>query len=83
MDIQLLLRLDRMMPPRLLTLQADFAAAKRLLDQGLIEASHQMRITKSGIGLNAMLVKVITAKGSLAIAQEKARSHSPVKQTIA
>ncbi|MFM9927222.1 hypothetical protein VLK31_29865 [Variovorax sp. H27-G14] len=76
MDIQLLLRLDRMAPPRLLTLQADFAAAKRLLDEGLIEASHQMRSTKSGIGLHTMLVRVITAKGQLAVAQEKARPHT-------
>lgn len=75
MDIQLLLWLDRMLPPRLLTLQADFAAAKRLLDDGFIEASHQMQSSKSGIGLRAILVKVITEKGSLAIAQEKARPH--------
>lgn len=34
MDIQLFLRLDRRTPPRLLTLQAEFAAAKRLLDEG-------------------------------------------------
>lgn len=75
MDIQLLLRLDCMTPPRLLTAKVDFVAAKRLLDEGLIEASHQMRCTKSGVGLHAMLVRVITAKGSLAIAQEKARSY--------
>ncbi|WP_454902815.1 hypothetical protein [Variovorax gossypii] len=79
MDIQLLMRLDRMLPPRILTLQADFAGAKRLLDEGFIEASHQMRSDKTGIGLHAMLVRVITAKGSLAIAQEKARSR--IKQT--
>jgi hypothetical protein len=78
MDIQLLLRLDSMTPPRLLTTKADFVAAKRLLDEGLIEASHQMRSTSSRVGLHAMLVRVITEKGSLAIAQEKARSH--VKQ---
>lgn len=76
MDIQLLLRLDRMTPPRVLTLQADFAAAKRLRDEGLIEASHQMRSTGSGVELHTMLVKVITAKGSLAVAQEKARLHA-------
>lgn len=63
MDIQLLVRLDRMLPPRILTLQADFAAAKRLLDDGFIEASHEMQSTRSGIGLHAMVVKVITAKG--------------------
>jgi|UniRef100_UPI000D33415C hypothetical protein len=74
MDIQLLMRLDRMMPPRLLTLQADFAAARRLLDAGFIEASHQMRSSERGISVHAMLVQAITAKGSLAIAQEKARS---------
>ncbi|MEZ2299944.1 hypothetical protein [Variovorax sp. RCC_210] len=81
MDIQLLMRLDRMLPPRILTLQADFAAAKRLHDDGFIEASPQMHSTKSGIGLHAMLVKVITAKGSLAVAQEKARSD--IKQKCA
>jgi hypothetical protein len=40
-----------------------------------------MHSTKSGIGLHAMLVKVITAKGSLAVAQEKARSD--IKQKCA
>ena len=81
MDIQLLLRLDRMMPPRLLTLQADFAPAKRLMDDGFIEASHQMRSTQSGIGLHAILVRVITTKGRLAIAQNKASSLT--KPTVA
>jgi hypothetical protein len=42
----------------------------------MIEASHQMRIAKSRVGLQAMLVKVITAKGSLAVAQEKARFNT-------
>jgi hypothetical protein len=81
MDIQLLLRLDRMAPPRLLTLHADFAAAKRLLDEGLIEASHQMRSTKSRVVLHAMLVGVITAKGRSVIAGEQTRS--PIKKISA
>jgi len=75
MDIQLLMHLYRRRPPRMLTLQADFAGAKRLLDEGFIEASHHMRSAKTGVGLHAMLVKVTTAKGHLADAQEKSPSH--------
>ncbi|MEZ2298481.1 hypothetical protein [Variovorax sp. RCC_210] len=75
MDIQLLMRLDRMTPPRVLTSRADLAAAEELLNKGLIEASHQTRFTKSGAAKQAILVKVITEKGRLAVAQEKTRPH--------
>jgi hypothetical protein len=76
MDIQLLLRLDRMAQPRILSLQADLAGARRLADEGLIEVSHQLRFTKPTAGLHALLVQVITAKGRLAIAHEKARTNA-------
>lgn len=72
MDIQLLLRLDRMARPRLLNLQADFAGARRLADNGLIEVSYQ-RSSKARVGVEALLVQVITEKGRLAIARETAR----------
>jgi hypothetical protein len=76
MDIQLLLRLDRMTPPRLLTLHADIAAAKRLVDLGMIEASTHYRSGKSSIGSHFTNVEVLTAKGSFAVAQEKARTRA-------
>jgi hypothetical protein len=72
MDLQLLLRLDRMAPPRILTLTADIAAAKRLVDDGMIEASMQMRANKRQFAPNAMHVRAITKKGRLAAAREKA-----------
>ena len=73
MDIQLLLRIDRMAQPRILRIQADFAGAKRLADDGLIAVSHQMRFTEAKIGLHALLVNDITKKGRLVIALEKGR----------
>jgi hypothetical protein len=76
MDIQLLLRIDRMAQPRLLSLQADFAGARRLADDGLIEVSHQMRFTEAKVGLHALLVQAITEKGRLTIAHERARSSA-------
>ena len=73
MDMQLLMRLSRMAPQRILTLAADVAAAKRLADLGLIEFT--MRITTAGraLTLHAVHVHLITPAGLSAVAREKSR----------
>ncbi|MDR6890807.1 MULTISPECIES: hypothetical protein [Variovorax] len=73
MDTQLLMRLDRMAPPRLLILSADVAAAKRLVEGGLIEATLQARTDNQVLMLHAMYVLRITPRGLSAVAQEKVR----------
>ncbi len=77
MDIQLLVRLGRMMPPRTLALSADIAAAKRLVGAGMIEITGQLRSEKRIPDMYAVRVHQITAAGLSAIAAEKERACGP------
>ncbi|MGJ7526701.1 hypothetical protein [Variovorax sp. GB1P17] len=72
MDIQLLMRIGRMTPPRWLTLSADVAAAKRLAAGGMIEVTVEGHGKAKSFAPEAVHVQAITDKGSLAIASEKA-----------
>jgi len=74
MDIQMLMRLDRMPSPRMLTLSADVAAAKRLVESGMIEASVQIKANKRSPALGVVMhVLAVTPEGMSAIALEKGR----------
>ena len=77
MDIQLLVRLGRMMPPRTLALSADIAAAKRLVGAGMIEITGQLRSEKRIPAMYAVYVRQITPAGLSAIAAEKERARGP------
>jgi hypothetical protein len=71
MDIQLLMRIGRMTPPRWLTLSADIAAAKRLAASGMIEVTLELQGKAKRFALEAAHVDAITSEGVLAIACEK------------
>jgi hypothetical protein len=73
MDIQLLVRLSRMMSPRILTLSADMAAAKRLAEAGMIEVTGHARSEKRLPTSYAVHVRQIMPAGLSAIAAEKER----------
>ncbi|MGJ7504566.1 hypothetical protein ACSFBF_29715 [Variovorax sp. ZT5P49] len=75
MDIQLLMRIERMTPPRWLTLSADVAAAKRLVASGMIEATLDMQCGPKAFATEAVHVHAITREGALAIANEKSSSR--------
>jgi hypothetical protein len=83
MDIQLLMRLDRMAPPRVLILSADVAAAKRLVGGELIEATLQARADHPVLALHAMHVQRIRPRGLSVVAQEKARSRHAAHRALA
>ncbi|QNK67234.1 hypothetical protein [Variovorax sp. PAMC26660] len=74
MDIQLLMRIERMTPPRWLTLSADVAAAKRLVAGGMIEATLETQVGTKAFATEAVLVRAITREGALVIASEKSCS---------
>ena len=72
MDIQLLMRIGRMTPPRWLTLSADIAAAKRLAASSMIEVTLETQGSKAKpFAPEAVHVHAITGEGALAIANEK------------
>ncbi|MET3376452.1 hypothetical protein ABIC89_005531 [Variovorax boronicumulans] len=73
MDIQLLLRIGRMPPPRWLTLSADVSAAKRLAASGMIEMTLELQCRPKVFVREAVHVCAITSEGALAIAGEKSR----------
>lgn len=75
MDIQLLMRLERMAQPRWLTLSADVAAAKRLVAGGMIEATLETQFRSRAFATEAVHVHAITREGALAIASEKSCSR--------
>lgn len=68
MDIQLLLRLDRMAPPRLLTVQADIAAAKRLVKMTSSDAYRVLRQPNGVVGGSS-------ARNRTALRRERLRFH--------
>jgi hypothetical protein len=74
MDIQLLMRIGRMTPPRWLVLSADVAAAKRLMASGMIEATLETQCGPRAFVREAVLVHAVTHEGALAIASEKSCS---------
>ena len=65
--------LDRMTPPRMLTLTADIAALNQLLDNGMIEALMPIIGDKRLLAPHAMHVRVITQTGGMAAARAKVR----------
>lgn len=71
MDIQLLMRISRMTPPRWLTLSADVAAAKRLAASGMIEVTLELQGNAKTCALEAVHVHAITKEGASAIVNEK------------
>lgn len=73
MDIQLLLRIGRMPPPRWLTLSADVCAAKRLAASGMIEMTLELQCGPKVFVREAVHVRAITNEGALAIAGENSR----------
>ena len=75
MDIQLLMRLERMAQPRWLTLSADVAAAKRLVAGGMIEATLETQFRSRAFATEAVHVHAITHEGALVIASEKSCSR--------
>ena len=75
MDIQLLMRIGRMTPPRWLTLSADVAAAKRLVASGMIEMTLEVQSKAKTFAPEAAHVHAITREGALAIANEKSCSR--------
>ncbi|MGJ7571539.1 hypothetical protein ACSFBX_13470 [Variovorax sp. RB2P76] len=75
MDIQLLMRIERMTPPRWLTLSADVAAAKRLVASGMIEVTLEIQGKTKRFTPEAAHVDAITREGALAIASEKSCSR--------
>ena len=75
MDIQLLMRIERMTPPRWLTLSADVAAAKRLVASGMIEATLEIQGKAKGLALEVAHVDAITSEGASVIANEKSFSR--------
>lgn len=60
MDIQLLMRLERMAQPRWLTLSADVAAAKRLVASGMIEATLETQFRSRAFSTEAVHVHAVT-----------------------
>lgn len=74
MDIQLLMRIERMAPPRWLTLSADVAAAKRLVASGMIEVALEIQYKAKGFAPEVARVVAITSEGASAIATEKSLS---------
>ncbi|MGJ7531373.1 hypothetical protein [Variovorax sp. GB1P17] len=74
MDIQLLMRIERMTPPRWLTLSADVAAAKRLVASGMIEVTLETQGGPRAFATEAVFVHTITREGALAISREKSCS---------
>ncbi|MDP9607292.1 hypothetical protein [Variovorax sp. tm] len=79
MDIQLLMRIERMTQPRWLTLSADVAAAKRLVASGMIEVTLEVQCGPRVFATEAVHVHAITREGALAIASEKSCSR---KKTV-
>jgi len=77
MDIQLLMRIGRMAPPRWLTLSADVAAAKRLAARGMIDVTLEVRGKAKVFSPEAAHVDAITREGALAIASEKSACRRP------
>ncbi|BEP64580.1 hypothetical protein GmRootV213_51340 (plasmid) [Variovorax sp. V213] len=75
MDIQLLMRIGRMTPPRWLTLSADVAAAKRLVASGMIEMTLEVQGKAKRLALEVAHVDAITSEGASAIAHEKSSSR--------
>ncbi|MCY1369898.1 hypothetical protein FFI97_009795 [Variovorax sp. KBS0712] len=75
MDIQLLMRIGRMAPPRWLTLSADVSAAKRLAADGLIEMTLELQGKAKTFVRESVHVRTITRDGALVIADEKSRSQ--------
>ena len=75
MDIQLLMRIGRMPPPRWLTLSADVAAAKRLAASGMIEVTLEVQGKEKRLALETAYVDAITSEGASAIANEKSFSR--------
>lgn len=75
MDIQLLMRIERMTPPRWLTLSADVAAAKRLVASGMIEVTLEVQGKGKRFVPEAAHVDAITSEGALAIASERSGSR--------
>ena len=75
MDIQLLMRIERMTPPRRLTLSADVAAAKRLVASGMIEVTLEIQDRAKGFAPETACVSAITSVGASAIANEKSFSR--------
>ena len=75
MDIQLLMRIGRMTPPRWLTLSADVAAAKRLAASGMIEVTLEVQDKEKRLALETAHVDAITSEGASVIANEKSFSR--------